>query len=208
MEKKDWKKILRGVALVFALAGSLVLLIFTFMINDALDKTEKSVVSNIEGIQGTLMDVENAVEEADQQLNATAQTIDDLSQSFEPIATGLDSTGNALVGVSQTLAGINLLGVNLGSQAAELEDAANSMFTASDSLGDTNFDEQAENIGEFQLSLQGIKDDIRMQRQTLDDTKKSVQEVIGLVKIANVLLFFVIISMFIILILDSAAGLI
>ena len=208
MEKKDWKKVLRGIALLFALAGSVVLLVFTFMINDALDRTEKSVVGNIEGIQGTLLDIENAVDKADQQLNATSRTLQSLEASFTPISEGLDSTGAALAGMSQTLSGISLLGVNLGAQAAELEDAANSMFEASGSLEDTNFDEHTENVGELQLSLQSIKDDIRMQRQTLGETKRSVEEVIGLMKIANVLLFFVIISMFIVLMLNSTAGLI
>ncbi|MBN1170458.1 hypothetical protein JXA56_05505 [Candidatus Micrarchaeota archaeon] len=208
MEKKNWKKILRSVALVFALAGSFVLLFFTFLINDALDKTRDSVISNINGIQGTLLEMESAVDGADRQLNATAETFDSLEASFLPISEGLESTGNALVGMSQSLAAFKILGMSLSEQANELKDAGNSMFEASENLQETDFEEHKNNIAGFRVSLQEIKEDISMQRLMLGETKETVENVVGLMKIANVLLFFVIISIFMVGILNSTAGLI
>ena len=53
-----------------------------------------------------------------------------------------------------------------------------------------------------------MRDGIASQRDTLSQTKQSVEDVFGLMKIANLLFLLVIISMFSILSINSIAGLI
>ncbi len=205
---KDFKKPLRALSLVIAIGGSLILLIFTFMINDALDKTQVSVTSTIDGVSESLSDVENVLVYFEEELDTTNRTIDELEGSFEPLAEGLSSTADALEGMAGTLAAFSLPGLSLGGAAAELEGAADSLDEAAAGLEQTGFDEHKANIADLKGIVDDTKEDIASQRKALDDTKKSVEDIFGLMKMANVMFFLVVISMFVILSINSLAGLI
>ncbi len=211
-ESKDnwlvrWKKPLRALSLVIALGGSFVLMIFTFLIHDALDKTEQSVTKNIEGIQQSLVDVENALTGIESELDAADKTISDLDDSLSPLADGLESTADALSGISSSLGLLSISGLSLGIDTGDLDSAADSLKESSTELGSTDFEEHADNILDLKGSISEMKTNIAGQRAELGQTKKTVQEVMGLMKIANVLFFLVVISMFFMLSLNSIAGL-
>ncbi len=208
MEKEDIKKILRGLSLGIAVVGSLILLVFTFMINDAIDKLEKTAVSNIEKAQGTLFEFENTLEQVKMELNSTLSTLEALEASVDPISSGLHSTGTALVGMSSTLGAVSFLGISLGEEADQLGSAGYSMLDAAENLDNADFGEQAGNFDDISESIDSVKMSITQQRLALAETKQSIQDLISLARIANVLLFFVIISMFTMISLNSAAGLI
>ena len=57
-------------------------------------------------------------------------------------------------------------------------------------------------------NLKSVKDSLKDQREALGETKKSVEDIFELAKLANIMFFFVIVSMFVILILNSVAGLV
>jgi uncharacterized protein YoxC len=130
-----WKKPLRALSLVIALGGSFILMIFTFLIHDALDKTEQSVTRNIEGIQQSLVDVENALSGIESELDAAQSTIGDLGDSLSPLSEGLDSTANALAGISDSLGLLSITGIPLGIDTSELDSAADSLKESSSELG-------------------------------------------------------------------------
>jgi peptidoglycan hydrolase CwlO-like protein len=202
----DWKKPLRILALVIALVGSFILMIFTFLIHDALDKTEQSMIRNVDGIQATLVDVENTLTGVENELDAAENTVGKLDNSLEPLSEGLNSTADALAEVSDSLALVSIPGIGINIDTGKLDEAADSLTEASEGLEATGFDEHKENILDLKGALAQIKDDITAQRIQLGDTKRTIEEVIGLMKIANVLFFLVVVSMFFMLSLNSVAG--
>ena len=202
-----WKKPLRALSLVIALGGSFVLMVFTFLIHDALDKTEQSVTKNIEGIQQSLVDVENALTGIENELDSAEKTVGDLDDSLSPLSEGLDSAADALSGISDSLGILSIPGVSVGIDTSELDSAADSLKESSSELGSTDFEEHTENILDLKGSISQMKTNIGKQRTELGQTKKAIQEVMGLMKIANVLFFLVVISMFFMLSLNSVAGL-
>lgn len=206
MDKMDIKRAIRFLSLIVAFGGSFILLIFTFMINDALDKIERTTISNIEAIEGTLFELVSTLETVKTEIDSTNATIDNLQKSFEPISNGLSSAGDSLLGIAETMSTISFF--NLENEADKLEEAGNSMLEASKKIQLTNFEEHNTNFVEISNSIEGIKNSIEKQRIELLGTKKTIKETITLAKIANILLFFVIIAMFVVLSLNSAAGLI
>ncbi len=211
-KKKDnwisrWKKPLRALSLVIALTGSFILMIFTFLIHDALDKTEQSITGNIEGIQQSLVDVEKTLGGIENELDAADKTIGDLDDSLSPLSDGLSSTADALIGISDSLSILSIPGISIGIDTSELDSAADSLKESSSEFDSTNFDEHKKNIFDLKDSISQMKTDIETQRSELGQTKKTVQDVMGLMKIANLLFFLVVISMFFMLSLNSIAGL-
>lgn len=202
-----WKKPLRALSLVIALGGSLILMIFTFLIHDALDKTEKAITTNIENIQESLVDVEDSLAGVEAELDSANQTITQLEGSLEPLSDGLESAADALSEISGSLSLINIPTLGISIDTGELDEAADSLSDASANLGATDLGEHEENLFDLKGSVGRIRDGIASQRLELEETKKTIQDVMGLMKIANVLFFLVVVSMFFMLSLNSVAGL-
>jgi chromosome segregation ATPase len=204
------KKPLRVLSLGIALIGLFVLLVFSIMINDAMDKIRDSILSNLETTRQSMIELEEAFGTLEEGLDSAGDAIDSLGGSIDPLSSGLGSAGDALDSIGGSLSLLSLLGVDFSGAKAELDEASSSLKDAATELQNTSttFQEQKSTLSGLKEDLGEIKDGVRGQREAIGQTKKDVEDVFGLVKLANIMFFLVIASMFSILILNSVAGLI
>jgi septal ring factor EnvC (AmiA/AmiB activator) len=202
-----WKKLLYGASILISFVGSLVLLAFTFLINDALDKTRDLTLTSVEGIQGDLAALDNALAGAEQELNVVNDTLSGLQGAFTPLESGLRKTGDSIESLADAASSIPLIGPTVPTTA--LKEASGSMKAAAAELGQTaaTFDAHKTTMGELQSKVGEIRQTVSAQRTTLAQTATSIEDVFGLIKLANFLFFLVVISMFSMLVINSAAGL-
>lgn len=207
-EIKGWKKLLNAISIAIAILGSFVLLVFSIMINDAVDKTKSTVSSNIDSLYVSLGNIETAFVVAEDELDAANTTVDELQDSIGPLSEGLRSTAGALDGTAETFSLLELVTPGISAYTSELKGAADSLDESADRLDGSvsTFDEHKDTLGELKESISGIRESVSFQRAALGETKKSMEEVFNLMKIANILFFFVVMSIFLILILRSATG--
>ncbi|MBU0532480.1 hypothetical protein KKB44_03230 [Candidatus Micrarchaeota archaeon] len=202
------KKPLRAASLAIAFIGCFILLVLVFIINDAMDKTKNSLLNNLEEARQNMIEMEETLETLEGGLNSTDTALESLQESIEPLSEGLQSTADALNSTGEILSGIEGLGVDMPEE--EYMEAAESLKESAQELNETvsAFEEQKTTVNELGEDIGDIKDGVQSQRETLGQTKKSVEDVFELMKLANIFLFFVVVSMFGILILNSIAGLI
>jgi peptidoglycan hydrolase CwlO-like protein len=205
--RSGWKQILYGASIVIALAGSLVLIVFTFLLNDAIDKTRDLVLANVQDIQNDLTSLDGTLSSAEDELDMVNSTLSGLQGTFTPLETGLRKTGDAIGGMATTVSAVPLIGQSV--PVADLKSAAASMTDAAAELNKTaaTFEQHKADMSNLKDKVEGIRQSVSDQKATLDKTATSLGDIFGLVKLANFLFFLVVLSMFTMLVIDSAAGL-
>jgi septal ring factor EnvC (AmiA/AmiB activator) len=202
-----WKKALYGASIAISFCGSLVLLAFTFLLNDALDKTRDLVLENVAGVQKDLESLEGALATAETEVASMNATLGGLKGAFVPLENGLRRTGSSLGDFANTAAMMPFIGEAV--PVAELRAASASMAESADKLNETldTFDAHTRGIGELGAKIGEIRMTVSGQMAALAQTQTALGDVFGLVKVANFLFFIVVISMFSMLVINSAAGL-
>jgi len=203
---QGWKKLLYGASIMVSLGGSFLLLIFTFLINDAIDRTQAAVTSNILDVQDELSALELALFSAEGSLDGLNATMAGLGDSMGPLAAGLGSTADSLGGMADSIASIPLIGNipalgELRSGGASLRQSAAGL-----NLTAATFEGQTAQLSDLKSRVGDIRAGVSAQKQTLAGTLKSMEETFGLVKVANLLFFIVVLCMFLMLVMNSAAG--
>ncbi len=202
-----WKKLLYGVSIAIALCGSVILIAFTFLLNDAIDKTRDLTLTNVHEVQDDFTALDGALSSAEDELDVVNSTLSGLQGTFTPLESGLRKTGDAIGGMADAISAVPLIGqtVPLG----DLKAASASMKDAAAKLNDTSatFEQHKAGMSSLKDKVEGIRQSVSDQRATLDQTATSLADIFGLIKLANFLFFLVVISMFIMLVIDSAAGL-
>ena len=203
---QGWKKLLYGASIMVSLGGSFLLLIFTFLINDALDRTQAAVTSNIIDIQNELSALELALFSAEGSLDGLDATMAGLSDSMGPLSAGLASTASSLDGMADSIASIPLIG-NIPA-VGELRDGGASLKQSAAGLNQTaaTFEGQAAQLSDLKSRVGEIRAGVSAQKQTLAGTLKAMDDIFGLIKVANLLFFIVVLCMFLMLVMNSAAG--
>lgn len=203
-----WKKLLYGASIMVSLGGSFLLLIFTFLINDALDRTQAAVTSNILDVQNELSALELALFSAESSLDGLNATIAGLADSMVPLSAGLGSTADSLGGLAGTLSSIPLIG-NIPA-VGQLRDGGASLKQSATGLNTTaaTFAGQAAQLSDLKARIGDIRGGVSAQKQTLAKTLTAMNEIFGLIKVANLLFFIVVLCMFLMLVMNSAAGII
>ena len=206
--KSEWelKKLLYGASILIAFLGTFGLLIFTFMVNDALDKTQGAITSNIDAVENDLRGLQSVAGGAETELDSVNATLGDLGGSIIPLADGLDSTASSINSISQAASSIPMLGSGMTGQLAS---AATSMSDSASKLrlAITGFSSNQKGISDMKDAIGAIKSSISDQLTGLDSTKTSIEDIFGLIKIANILFFIAVVCMFGTLIMNSIAGL-
>jgi len=205
-----WKKILRGTSFIVALVGCFLLLIFAFLIYGALEKTKEAILNNLDGLYVSLANLEGTIVSIENELDATNETLDSLQNSIDPLSDGLASTASALDDTADALSTVGIISSDIADSASDMEDAAASIQESADELGGVadGFEEHKGNIAGLKTNMNEIKNSISSQKTIIAETQESLEDVFNTVHIANILFFFVIMCMFAILLLNSAAGLI
>jgi len=204
------RKPLRGLSLAIGLIGLFVLLIFSFMINDGLDRTEKSILNNLEETRQNLIEIEETLGTLEEGMDSADNAIETLQNSTGPLSEGLRTTGDALEVTAVALSVLDMVGVDIFGATEKFGDAAQSMKSSADELSEAAdaFKKQKTTLRTLKQDLARIKQGIASQRETLGETKAAVEDVFSLARLANIFFFFVIASMFVMLMLNSVAGLV
>ena len=203
--RAGWKKLLYGASIIIALGGSLILLAFTFLINDAIDQTRGLALTNVQDVQNDLTSLNGALASAENEMDAVNATLGNLQGTFIPLETGLQKTGYSI----KELAGSASAVPGVSQAVPDLDNASVSFLDAAAQLNDTaaTFGQHETDVGSLKDELEGIRQSISDQQTTLDQTVTSMNNIFGLVQLANLLFFLVVLGMFMMLIIDSAAGL-
>ena len=202
-----WKKLLYGASIAIALGGSLVLIVFTFLLNDAIDKTRDLVLANLQDVRNDLTTLGGALSSAEDELGVVNTTMTDLQGSFVPLENGLHKTGDSINELADTASQVPFIGQTV--PVTDLRNASASMEDAAAKLNQTaaTFEQHKAKMDELRGSVDAIRQSVSAQESALDQSAASIASIFGLVKIANFLFFIVVISMFVMLVIDSAAGL-
>jgi peptidoglycan hydrolase CwlO-like protein len=202
-----WKKLLYGASILIALGGSLILIVFTLLINDAIDQTRSLALANVQDVQNDLTALNGALSGAENELDAVNGTLSDLQDTFIPLEAGLQKTGDSMNELAGNASQLPVVGQAV--PVADLDNASASLLAAASELNDTSatLGQHEEDIGNLSGELDGISQSISDQQVTLDQTATSLTDIFGLIQLANFLFFLVVISMFVMLVINSAAGL-
>lgn len=203
----DWKRILSGISILVSLIGAFGLLIFAFMINDALDKTESLTLQNIDGLMADLRSMEGALTSAETEISGMNATVSGLQSSLIPLADGLEMTGNSTADIAGAIS--SLPGIGASIPTSDLTDAAANLKQAGTKLRQTvsGMDIHKQGIADLVDSVDSIKDSLKDQETTLAETRSSLEDVFGLMKIGNILFFIVVLCVFVAIGMNSVAGL-
>jgi hypothetical protein len=158
-------------------------------------------------VQADLQSLEAALATAESEVAAVNATFDGLKGAFVPLESGLRRTGGSLGDFADTAAMMPFIGEAV--PVAELRAASASMTESADRLNETvgTFDAHTRGIGELGAKIGEIRMTVSGQMATLAQTQTALGDIFGLVKVANFLFFIVVISMFSMLVINSAAGL-
>jgi uncharacterized protein YoxC len=207
VDLKKLKKPTYAVSAILSLGGMIIALVLAFVINDALDKTQVSIDSNLNSLDSLLNDFESSASSVQAEVLALNETFDHLNQSMSSIAIGINGTGNAVKSFGQTLSGLSLLGASFEGYSSNLSSAGDSLVQGADDLAKVGeLTGQREKIGELTSALGNVKQDLRTQRQRISETGDAISTIIDRMKLANILVFIMFIVMFGVLLLNSTAG--
>lgn len=203
-----WKKILYAISILIVLAGSLCLLVFTFIINDTLDKTQFALVSNVDAIQNDLSSLDLVLSNAETEFNRTNTTLESMQISILSLSNGLNKTGKTFDSLASSLSSIPIIGSTIPS--GDIQNASSSLIGSANELATvaSQFDGHKTGVSDITLSLGGLRGSISSQMAGLQQTKKSVLDIFGLMKLANFLFFIVVVCMFGTITINSVAGII
>lgn len=202
-----WKKALYGASILISFGGSLVLLAFTFLLNDAMDKARDLVLANVQAVQGELESLEGTLAAAEAEVGTVDATLDGLEATLVPLESGLSKTGTSIGGFADTVAMMPLVGGSM--PVGDLRNASASMAEAASRLNQTvaTFGEHKANMDGLKAGIEDVRLSVAGQKAALAQTGKALGDIFGLMKVANFLFFLVVICMFSMLVINSAAGL-
>jgi methyl-accepting chemotaxis protein len=200
------KKPVYAGSLLLSALGILVALVLAFVINDALDKMQASVNTNMDGIAALLDDTGQTVSVMDAELGSLNTTFDDINASVSSLSAGMNGTGATLKQVGASISQVSLI-PGLGQYGTELADSGDQIIAGAAKLGQAGgLAGHRENLAQLRASVGAIGADLANQRAKVADAKQSISDAIGLIKLANILVFVMFVTMFAVLMLNSAAG--
>ena len=204
---RSLKKPTYVLAMFFSAVGIFIALILAFVINDALDKTQASINANLDGISLMLTDAENSAGTLDSEVSALNATFDELNGSVSSLSDGMSGTGQTLKQFGATLSQITIPGLGISQYGTQLSASGDDILNGAANLRQVGeLSQHRENLADLSASVTLIKADLAGQRGKVAQTKQSISDVIGLIKIADILIFVMFATMFGVLILNSAAG--
>jgi len=204
---KKLKKPVYAITMFMSAIGIVTAIFLAFVINDALDKTESAISSNLDSAISLLSDMENVALDAESEIDSVNASLSEVGDSLGELAGGIEATGITIKGFGNTLSQINLPGFSLSQYGDQLGDSADELINGSANLkqaGELSGHKDA--LGQLKDSVASIRNDISQQRAQISGTKRSISDSFGLIKLANMLVFILVVLMFAVLLMNSAAG--
>ena len=101
------KKYIYAAGLAISVLGIFLLMIFTFLINDSIDKARDMINSNLNAATQNLANAELSAAAVEAQLDGINTTIYTAQSSFVPLSSGIESASVSLSGLSDMLSGLS-----------------------------------------------------------------------------------------------------
>lgn len=207
IELKQLKKPTYGISVFFSIGGMMVALVLAFLINDALDKTQNAIGSNLQSIDRLLLDVGESASALQAEVLSLNTTFDDLNDSVSTLAGGIEGTGKAVKGFGDMVTQLGPLASSLSGYSANLTASGDALINGSAGLRKVGeLAGERKGISDLSSSLEKIENDLNRQRASVSETGDAIVSIIGTMKLANILVFVMFIIMFSVLFLNSAAG--
>lgn len=206
---KSSKKYIYGAGLAISIIGIILLIAFTFLINDSIDKTREMIDSNLNAAVQNLANAETSAAVIEAQIDGINTTISTAQRSFVPLSNGIESASISLNGLSDMLSGLSSFGVSQNT-INQLRSSSSSLHQSATLLNQsaTSLNVQVNATSDLKTSVSQIKLGINNQKLALINTQSQIEIVFGNIKTANIIFFLIIFGMLSILGINSAAGII
>jgi len=207
---KPFKKPLHAIAAFVGAGGLLIALILVFMVNDTLNKLESSTIANLDAAQLMLEDIEVTLVTAETEVDSMEGNLETIKVSVSHLAEGVKGSGETMGAMGQELSVLSILGSDFSQYSEGLNQSGEDLIESSRSLTEVGDSVTGHGGGlmELKTGISEIRGDISSQKAQIGALKTSMQDAFGTMKLANILLFFLIAVMLAVPMLNAMAGII
>ncbi len=206
---KKSKKYIYATGIAISIIGIVCLGIFTFLVNDSIDKAHEITLNNIESTSQNLQNAKDAADTIELQIGSLNSTIDEVKGSIAPLSQGIESTSVSINAIASAAAGFSSFGLGQGA-INQLNSASVSLHQSALMLNQSSatLQNQKELSSQLKDNVHKISLSIGSQKDALDSSKEEFETIFNNMKLANALFFVIIFGMLSILGINSAAGII
>ncbi len=196
-----------SLSLFIGLIGIVLSWILIFIFYSAIDTLESTLGTQIDAASTTMLQVQQTVDSTGAEIIAVNTTLVSFETSLTSIQGSLNQTGNVLsdLGLALRFTG----GLNLGSFADSFASAGTDLKNSATEIGNTKntFAAHRKNLADTSSKINGISQALGTQRSKLVGIKGSVSSLFSSLKLAILLLVILIDMAFLMLGINSIAGL-
>ncbi|MDO8554194.1 MAG: hypothetical protein Q7S22_05280 [Candidatus Micrarchaeota archaeon] len=206
---KTFQKPMYGLSLIIGLIGIVLSWILIFIFYSAIDTLEGTLNVQIDTASETLLQVEQTVDGVGIELNTTNATLTGLEVSLNSVKNSLNGMGTAATDLGNGLKLVSLGPIGLSSYADNFISVGSDMKASAVSMGNTasTFVEHRKNLASTQSEILDISKAIHTQRLKIGSIKTSIVSLFSSLKLAILLLVVLMDMAFLMLGINSIAGL-
>lgn len=203
------RKPMRAISLAIGAAGIVLSWILILIFYSAIDSLENTLDDQIKAATNTVLAVENTVDSVGTELNSTRKTLSELETSLGSLEIALNDAGDASTNLGNGLKLVSIGPIGLGSYGDDFVSTGTSLKTSASSMGRTarSIEPHEANIADTSTRIDEISDSLRIQRLKLGKIKDSIVSLFSSLKLAILLLVLLMDMAFVMLGLNSIAGL-
>nr|QNO54428.1 hypothetical protein IPKNHHKO_00002 [Methanosarcinales archaeon ANME-1 ERB7] len=204
------KKPLHAMAALIGGGGIIIALIIVFMVNDTVDKLEGSTLANLDAAMRTLDDLEVMIATTEVEVDRMSGNLGTVQASMDFLSEGVKGSGETIGAMGNELSVFSILGGDFSEYAVGLNQSGEDLVESSRGLrevGDSLAGHE-EGLAGLKAGFATIRGDISNQKAQIASLRSGIESVFGTVKIVNILLFFLIVIMLSVPVINSMAGII
>lgn len=207
---KKLKRPLHGLAAFISGGGILLALILVFLVNDAIDKVQVLMFDNIDQAYKTVEDIETTVGVVESEIDTLGDGMEGIDQSLSHLSDGIEEGGITIAAVGNELGVLSILGQDFSQYSQDLNHSGEQLILSSKSLREAGntVGGSVEGLTDLKNGISDIKQDITSHKIKLAESKNQLKSTFDKIKLANIILFLLIIVMLGVPLINSIAGII
>ena len=206
---KKLRKPMYGMSLIIGVMGIMLSWVLVLIFYSAIDGLESTLKDQIDAGANTFLQVEQTVSSVGNELDATNKTLSNFETSLISLKSSLNGAGDAASDLGSGLKLINLGPISLGSYGDKFVTVGTDLKSSATSLDATakTFKEHKTNLGDTKTKILGISDGLKTQRTKFSSVKETVVNLFSSIKLGILLLVILMDGAFLMLGINSIAGL-
>jgi len=203
------KKPIFWISIIIGFGGIFLAIVLAIIVNGVLDSAEKAVMPQLDALGGVIKNIEDSVQMVADSSGDASMTVTDLKTSTSALQTGIKTAADSMSEFGNTLKGINFGVISLASYGTQIAGAGAELEIASNSLANVSNDLEShkKSISDLKTSIEELKTSITVQKSTLAKAKSEITNMFSGLRLANIIVAVLFISMFFVLLLNALGGL-